>query len=299
MFAQRFPGPVPAATAADPSGQDTRSLAAALGRTVTEVGVLLRRWRREAGPLDGAEENRRFTERAEAAAHEELSTRLASLDSRIDVIGKEEPAAVEAAAAPGGRPHRYWLISPVDGAAGYARGLPGYATQAALIVEGRPEAAAVHAPEPSVLYTAVRRQGAFRDGRRLPRHAAAPPGYGVLTDGAPRPRGISRAVAERFGYTGYLESGGISLKLCTIAEGAAHLFVRDTPVWEWDVAAPGLLLSEAGGGLTRLDGTPFPHRGGFEHTGLVGAADPATGTAVAHWVRNAAAGPGTAHTVRS
>ena len=52
-----------------------------------------------------------------------------------------------------------------------------------------------------------------------------------------------------------------------------------------DVAAPALLLSEAGGHLTRLDGTPLTYRGSHERTALVGAAGPATYRAVSCWLR--------------
>ncbi|MDT0328592.1 3'(2'),5'-bisphosphate nucleotidase CysQ family protein [Nocardiopsis lambiniae] len=251
----------------------------AVAEAVTEVGGLLRVWRDDAEARRGVWEGSQFKAEADARAHRALSERLTAIDADIPVISEEDPESLRRE-----RPSRYWLIDPIDGTASYVHGFPGYVTQAALVIGDRPEIAAVFAPETGALYTAVRGRGARRDGRPLPPLPAAPPGYGVLTDNTPEPHGIAARVHGRFGYDAYLESGSISLKLCLIAEGAAHLFVKDVPVRDWDVAAPGLVLEEAGGLLTRLDGTPFDYRGGYEHTGLVGGADPSTCRTVARWL---------------
>ncbi|WP_116247309.1 3'(2'),5'-bisphosphate nucleotidase CysQ [Nocardiopsis sp. FIRDI 009] len=254
-------------------------LAEAAAAAVTEVGALLRTWRADPDALGGAWEGSQFKARADVMAHRALSERLSAVDRDVPVVSEEDPASLVRE-----RPPRYWLIDPIDGTASYAHGFPGYVTQAALVVDGRPEAAAVFAPETATLYTAVRGRGAHRDGRRLASGGQAPPGTGVLTDNTPEPRGIARRVYDRFGYRGYLESGSIALKLCRIAERSAHLFVKDVPVRDWDVAAPALVLEETGGRVTLLDGSGFAYRGSYEHTGLVGAADPVTGLAVARWL---------------
>ncbi|WP_236700617.1 3'(2'),5'-bisphosphate nucleotidase CysQ family protein [Allosalinactinospora lopnorensis] len=256
-----------------------------MSAAVREVGALLREWRSAPWAAKGAWEGSQFKARADAMAHEALASRLAAIDSGIPVLSEEDPASL---APESGRPSRYWLIDPIDGTASYVGGFSGYVTQAALVSSGRPVMAAIHVPETDVLYTAVRGRGAAANGVPLPANGPAPLGTGVLTDNTPRPQGITRAVYERFGYTAYLECGSISLKLCRIAEGTAQLFVKDVPVRDWDVAAPELLLTETGAHLSRLDGAAFPYTGGFEHTGLVAAADPATGAAIAHWHRTTA-----------
>ena len=255
------------------------ALLKAVAGAVVEVGALLREWRSDPSARSGVWEGSQFKAEADAMAHRALSQRLTAIDARIPVVSEEDPASLSRE-----RPPRYWLIDPIDGTASYVHGFDGYVTQAALVIGESPEVAAVFAPESGVLYTAVRGRGARRDGVPLPGSPPAPPGHGVLTDNTPEPAGIARRVYDRFGYGEYLESGSISLKLCLIAEGAAHLFVKDVPVRDWDVAAPGLVLAETGGLVTRLDGTAFTYRGDFEHAGLVGAADPSTCRAVARWL---------------
>jgi len=250
----------------------------AVAAAVVEVGGLLRGWRSDPSVRSGVWEGSQFKAEADAMAHRALSQRLSAIDGEIPVVSEEDPASLARV-----RPLRYWLIDPIDGTASYVHGFDGYVTQAALVIGDRPEVAAVFAPESGVLYTAVRGQGARRDGLPLPTHTPSPAGHGVLTDNTPEPTGIARRVYDHFGYGEYLESGSISLKLCRIAEGTAHLFVKDVPVRDWDVAAPGLILAETGGLVTRLDGTDFTYRGPYEHTGLVGASDPSTCRAVARW----------------
>ncbi|OOC54924.1 MULTISPECIES: 3'(2'),5'-bisphosphate nucleotidase CysQ family protein [Nocardiopsis] len=254
-------------------------LSEAVATAVVEVGGLLRAWRSDASARSGVWEGDQFKARADAMAHRALSERLGGVDGRIPVVSEEDPDSLR-----GERPPRYWLIDPIDGTASYVHGFPGYVTQAALVVGGRPEVAAVFAPESGTLYTAVRGRGAWRDGHPMPSCEASPPGRGVLTDNTPEPSGIARRVHEHFGYGAYLESGSISLKLCLVADGSAHLFVKDVPVRDWDVAAPALVLEEVGGLVTRLDGTPFDYRGTYEHTGLVGCADPRTCRTVVRWL---------------
>lgn len=253
-------------------------LVEAVAAAVVEVGDLLRRWRTDAEVCSGVWEGSQFKARADAMAHRALGERLAAIDPRTPVISEEDPASLARK-----RPPRYWLIDPIDGTASYVHGFSGYVTQAALVVGDRPEVAVVHAPESKTLYTAVRGGGARRNGLALSALAPCPPGEGVLTDNTPEPRGIARRVHDHFGYSAYLESGSISLKLCRIAEGAAHLFVKDVPVRDWDMAAPELILSEVGGRAVRLDGGDFGYRGPWEHTGLVAAADPATCHRIAQW----------------
>ncbi len=260
----------------------SRALLDGAARAVLAVGALLRGWRADPAARNGVWEGHQFKAHADVMAHEALTDRLTAIDGAIPVRSEEDPTWHGRDSA---RPERYWLIDPIDGTASFAAGFRGYVTQAALVVNARPTLAAIYAPEHDVLYTALRGAGAAANGRPLTPQAPAPLGTGVLTDSAPRPRGIARRVYDHFGYTEYLECGSISLKLCRIAEGAAQLFVKDVPVRDWDVAAPELLVTETGGWLCRLDGADFPYTAGVEHTGLIAAADPDTCAAVAHWHR--------------
>ncbi|MFY9341889.1 MAG: inositol monophosphatase family protein, partial [Planctomycetota bacterium] len=71
-----------------------------------------------------------------------------------------------------------WVVDPIDGTSNYARGLPCFSVAVALLHERSPVLACVHCQPEAALYEAVRRGGAFRNGRRLRQPA------GRLDDGA-------------------------------------------------------------------------------------------------------------------
>ncbi|MEK7678880.1 MAG: inositol monophosphatase family protein, partial [Deltaproteobacteria bacterium] len=58
---------------------------------------------------------------------------------------------------------------------------------------------------------------------------------------------------EKIGQAEFLSMGS-SLKLCLVAEGAAHLYPRFGPTMEWDTAAAQCVVEEAGGTVTALKG---------------------------------------------
>ena len=107
----------------------------------------------------------------------------------------------------------------------------------------------------------------------------------VLTDNYPAPRGIAADLIHDWDIPGYLECGSIGLKICRVAEGHADFFVKDVPVRDWDVAAPQLVLEEAGGQLSDSTGRRFPYAGGFEHTGLIACATSGMTVRVAAWLK--------------
>lgn len=253
----------------------------ALGDLLRTVGAELLRLR-AAGALAGRWDGPQFKAEADLLAHRLLVEGLGRLDPALPVLSEEDEAA-----RAGPRPARYWLIDPIDGTASYAGGFDGWVTQAAMIAQGEPVAAAVFAPARETLYSAEKGAGARAEGAtlRLPARAGAPR---TLIDNYPEPRGVAAALMRDLALDGYVESGSIGLKICRVAAGEADLFVKDVAIRDWDVAAPGLILEEAGGRLRRLDGTAWRYDGPWEKDGLIAAGSDAALTAAVDWVgRNA------------
>ena len=96
-------------------------------------------------------------------------------------------------------------------------------------------------------FTAVKQNGAYKNGSRLP-NVKSP--STTLIDNYPEPRGIAAKLFDKMALEQYVESGSLGLKICRIAEGSADIFVKDVLVKDWDLAAPELILHEAGGILT-------------------------------------------------
>lgn len=248
----------------------------AVVRLVREVGTHLLSWQAE-GRVQGEWQGRQYHANADRWAHEQLCDGLTELDPAIPIASEEDASGKISL---GGR--AYWLIDPIDGTASYAQGYAGYVTQVALMVGDEPVLAVVFAPRFQQLFVAEKGMGATRDGVALPCEAR---NALTLIDNAPVPRGAAADLYAAFGFERYLESGGIALKICRVAEGTADAFVKTVLVRDWDLAAPHLVLREAGGRLSDAAGADITYGATGAHAGVIAARDRALASRIAEWNR--------------
>jgi myo-inositol-1(or 4)-monophosphatase len=160
-----------------------------------------------------------------------------------------------------------WVFDPLDGTTNFTHGLPIFCASLALEIDGRPEIAAVYDPSRRELFTAERGGGARLNGVPMRVSSAETLIDSLLCTGFPytvhdRPEQllalfgafIRRARAVR-------RLGSAAIDLCWVAAGRLDGF------WEqllrpWDLAAGALLVEEAGGRVSRMDGGPFDSRSG-------------------------------------
>ncbi|HEX7084852.1 MAG TPA: inositol monophosphatase family protein [Vicinamibacterales bacterium] len=168
----------------------------------------------------------------------------------------------------GGARSRYcWIVDPLDGTTNFAHGLPLFCCTVALEVDGRLEVGAVYDPTRDELFTAERGRGAFLNGRRLRVSSADRLIDALLVTGFPYT--LQERMPELLGLFGAFLAearavrrlGSAALDICYVAAGRMDGF------WEqglnpWDIAAGVLLVEEAGGRVTSLDGGPFDLRAG-------------------------------------
>jgi len=155
-----------------------------------------------------------------------------------------------------------WFVDPLDGTVNFAHSYPMFCASVALAVDGEVVAGAVFDPVRDELFSAERGSGAHVNGRRLAVTTADALIRSLVITGFPydlhekleerlRPfnkvMGLARAVRR---------DGSAALDLCYVAAGRADGF------WEvvlkpWDMHAGRLIVEEAGGKATRLDGSPL------------------------------------------
>jgi myo-inositol-1(or 4)-monophosphatase len=159
-----------------------------------------------------------------------------------------------------------WVVDPIDGTSNYVAGLPYWCVSIALTLEGQPALGIVDAPALGRRYVATRDGGATEGRRRL--HVRDRVDW---RDGRNRhvPVMLTTATARRARDAGLRLNarvmGATALDLAMVAEGVAAASVAIIP-HVWDVAAGGLLVSEAGGAVVTLDGTPLlPLQPGQDH----------------------------------
>jgi myo-inositol-1(or 4)-monophosphatase len=164
----------------------------------------------------------------------------------------------------GGRTHgtdktHCWIIDPLDGTTNFLHGIPQFAISIALARDGTIVAGVIYNPASDELYTAERGKGAFMNERRLRVAARRRLSEAVIACGLPHHgRGDltqfrKEIAAIQSEVAGLRRFGSATLDLAWVAAG------RFDGYWErdlsaWDMAAGLLLVREAGGFVTDLDG---------------------------------------------
>jgi len=163
---------------------------------------------------------------------------------------------------------RQWVIDPIDGTKNFVRGVPVWASLIALLHDGVPSVGVVSAPALQRRWWAARGQGAFAafDGappRRLSVSAVAELGSASLSFSSLSgwaQLGLRERFVELTDAVWRVRAYGDFLSYCLVAEGAVDI-AAEPEVSLWDLAALDVLVREAGGRFTALDGTAGPHGG--------------------------------------
>jgi myo-inositol-1(or 4)-monophosphatase len=196
----------------------------------------------------------------------------------IDIIRRAYPEhsflAEESGASAGARPEFQWVIDPLDGTTNYIHGFPQYCVSIALEHKGVLTQAVVYDPAKNELFTASRGRGAFLDDRRMRVTKCAQLAEALVGTGFPfkefsRIDLYLRQLRTLMGTAaGVRRAGAAALDLAYVAAGRLDAF------WEmglsrWDMAAGALLIQEAGGLVSDLEG-----KADFLDRGEIAAATP-------------------------
>ena len=177
----------------------------------------------------------------------------------LGILGEEEGEST-AGRAEAGR----LIIDPIDGTRNFVRGIPIFATLLAVEVSGEVVAGLVSAPALRMRWHAMRGGGAFRDGRpiRVSRVGALNQALLFHTNlgrGEPPPPPRFFDLARRVDRT---RGFGDFYQHVLVAEGAGEVAL-DPDTRPWDVAPLQLIVEEAGGRATTLQGERSIYGGSF------------------------------------
>ena len=178
------------------------------------------------------------------------------------VLGEEFASTTDADV-----PESCWVFDPIDGTTNYAHGLPIFCCSVALEVRGAPLVAAVYDPNRRELFTAERGHGAWMNGAPIKVSAADTLIDSLLVTGFHS--NVQRDPDELMGlFTKFITTsravrrlGSAALDLCYVAAGRFEGF-WEQKLHPWDVAGGSLIVMEAGGRVTGVDGTPYRSRAG-------------------------------------
>ena len=155
-----------------------------------------------------------------------------------------------------------WIIDPLDGTTNFAHGLPFVATSIGLWREGDIVLGVVNAPLLATCFTATKGQGAFQNDTPIHVSATSKLVESLIATGFPYAieeelPGLLRRMGRALSQTqGIRRCGAAALDLAFTAAGQYEGYY-ERRLCPWDIAAGWLLVREAGGSVTRMDGSPF------------------------------------------
>jgi 3'(2'), 5'-bisphosphate nucleotidase len=163
-----------------------------------------------------------------------------------------------------------WIIDPLDGTRDFIDRTGEYAVHIALAYEGRPVLAVVAYPEAQKLYSAIKGRGAFvetRDGNCHRLEVSECDRLEDLSLVVSRTHRDDRfqQLLQKLPCQNKHYVGSVGCKIATIVERQADIYISlsgNSAPKDWDMAAPELILTEAGGQFTHLNGTPLKYNQG-------------------------------------
>jgi 3'(2'), 5'-bisphosphate nucleotidase len=224
---------------------------------------------------------------ADQRAEKIIEDGLHALAPEIPMIGEEAVADLRIPQCG----DLFFCVDPLDGTRGFAKGGDEFTVNIALVERGAPTMGVVFAPASGELFAgepgrALRGQFDPTSGAEIeamtPIHASVgkPTQWRIVaSDISGRNPDTDAFVTALDAVTTHASS---SIKFCRLAEGAADLYPRFGEVSEWDAAAGHAVLTAAGGGVMRLDGSPLRYGdrdGGFLIRGFMAFASAAAASA--------------------
>jgi 3'(2'),5'-bisphosphate nucleotidase len=199
---------------------------------------------------------------ADQRAEKIIEDGLHALAPEIPMIGEEAVADLRIPQCG----DLFFCVDPLDGTRGFAKGGDEFTVNIALVEQGAPTMGVVFAPATGDLYAgepgrAVKAKYHPNTGAEIEPLAPIQAAHDkpqqwriVASEISGRNPETDSFVAALNGVSAHASS---SIKFCRLAEGAADLYPRFGDVSEWDAAAGHAVLTAAGGGVMRLDGSPL------------------------------------------
>lgn len=157
-------------------------------------------------------------------------------------------------------PYR-WVVDPLDGTTNYVHGFPYFAVSIGLECDGQLIVGAIYDPTRDEMFLAARGAGATLNRRPLHRSDVTELSQAMVVASLPVATSPDDIAVKRFlrmlpvAQT-VQRTGSAALNLAYVAAGRLDAF-WSTSLKPWDMAAGVVLVEEAGGSVTRVDGGAF------------------------------------------
>lgn len=192
---------------------------------------------------------------ADKKSHQALSSSLMSIDPNIPILSEEGDVLENTKSL-------FWLIDPLDGTKEFINKNGDFTINVALIEDGVPVLGVVSAPAIKECFVGFINQ-AFKivNGKEIQINAKKQTQDKCLVTVSKSHKSdkdnlFIEACMSEFDKVEEVPTGS-SLKLCRVAEGAANIYSRMGPTYQWDIAAGQAVVEGAGGSVSDLEGRPL------------------------------------------
>lgn len=196
---------------------------------------------------------------ADRAVEETIRTAIAAKYPADEIVGEEFGDSRQ----PSDSLNRYWVIDPIDGTKNFLRGVPTWATLIALVVDGQVVVSVVSSPALYRRWYATRGNGAYLLENSAPPRPLNVSGVQTIADASIAYSDFQGWGNRRNAFETLLDSAwrtrgvGDFWSHMLVSEGAVDAAVEPSLAL-WDMAALDLIVTEAGGRFTSLDGVDGP-----------------------------------------
>ena len=157
---------------------------------------------------------------------------------------------------------RVWMIDPMDGTKQFVERLGEFSVQIGLTIAGVPQLGVVYHAALDKMFYAASGLGAFVEEKWSTKRLRVNPERNPAAMTASMSRSHKSAIVDvilaKLGIENYIQSGSVGLKMGLLAEGRAHLYLHPGQKTNiWDTCGPEVILREAGGVVTDINGEPL------------------------------------------
>ncbi len=193
---------------------------------------------------------------ADLAMQKTLHERFSIHWPEITFLGEEMPKQQQQAILRDNT-NGVWVVDPIDGTSNYSLGIPYYSVSVALVKEAKIQLAVVYDPSRDECFSAQFGKGAFLNDTRLTLSDVKD--VSDIQTGLVDFKRLSPELAQKIvanpPYRSQRSFGSVALDWCWIAAARGDVYVHGKQNL-WDYCAGALILSEAGGYDSTLDGDP-------------------------------------------
>lgn len=152
-----------------------------------------------------------------------------------------------------------WCLDPLDGTSNFAAGIPYFCVSLALLHQGKAQLALIYDPVRDECFTAEQGKGAYLNGTKLttPQHAIALNKGIAVIDLKRLPPQLAASLASQPPFASQRNFGSGALDWTWLAAARYHYYLHGGQKL-WDYTAGHLILQEAGGVASTLDGEVIP-----------------------------------------